>query len=313
VIKAFSCTNPSQPEVVEGIIQEMKKQGVARSSITYTSLITAYANTATVDPTKAENVLQEMFAEGLQPSLITFTSVLKTYAQAKPPRLEAMLKTIGKMEEKGPQPNTISYNIVMGSCAAKPSQPELCEELMSRMIANHSAPNCHSYNAIGRAYLNSSPVRAEEAENVLWRIKADHAKSGSTDGPMWDAITWTTAISAYARCQVPRPADGLRLLHSMHDHGLEPDTLAFSGVIAAYIKMRPAQINAAERVLNTMIEMKIPPNSFAFSSVAMAYVNTKPSSLSGANRVVKHMEAHGFAPDRILRRAIEHAEKRRRA
>merc|ERR1711871_1356432 len=174
--------------------------------------------------------------------------------------------------------------------------------------------NCHSYNAIARAYLNSSPVRAEEAENVLWRIKANHAKSASFDGPVWDAITWTTAISAYARCQDPRPTDGLRLLHGMHEHGLEPDPLAFSGVIAAYIKMKPPQIMEAENVLNTMIKMNIRPNSFAFSSVAMAYVNAKQSalsvsSLSAASRVVKQMEAHGYAPDRILRRAIEHAER----
>merc|ERR550537_1646198 len=117
VIKAFSCTTPSQPEAVEGLIEEMKSRGVARSSITYTSLIAAHANTPEVDPTKAEKVLEEMYAEGLQASLITFTSMLKTYAQAKPPRIETMLKMICMMEENGPQPNTISYNIVMGACA----------------------------------------------------------------------------------------------------------------------------------------------------------------------------------------------------
>lgn len=317
VIKAFIYAE-AKPDVIEGIIHKMKERGVRRSSITYTSLITAHANAPEVDPTKAEQVLEDMLADELPPTLITMTSMLKMYAQAQPPRVEKMLKLLQNMEDDGLEPNVISYNIVMALFATKPSQPERCEEILSRMMARGLSPNRLSYNTIGRAYLNSSPVLAEEAEGVLWRIKAAHEaklceQSIETDdnalGEMWDETTWTTAISAYARCQPPRPQDGMRLLHTMHKYGLKSDPLAFSGVIAAHMNMRPPQIKEAENVLKTMISLKIKPNAFSFMSIAMAYASTRPASLKDAQRVVYQMESHGYAPDLMLKRKIANETK----
>merc|ERR1711896_66215 len=136
VIKAYSCSKQAQcnkassPADAERLVAIMKEKNIARSSITYTSLITAYANAQFVEPEKGEAAIQSMIDEGLSPSTITYTSLLKAYAQSVPIRCGDALKLLNEMKNRGVQPNVISYNIVIGAFASPiEADPETCEEL----------------------------------------------------------------------------------------------------------------------------------------------------------------------------------------
>lgn len=99
------CTLCSQPRY--------EAEGVHANTITYSSLITAYANSNPSRPDKAEEVLVRMQKKGINVDTISYNTVIKAYSHTGKPSFFEAMKVADMMDVAGVQPNIITWNSLL--------------------------------------------------------------------------------------------------------------------------------------------------------------------------------------------------------
>merc|ERR1711998_573246 len=128
---------PSMPEECLRLLHEMEDHGIKPNTITFSSLITAFANAspsrpedaeailermsdATVDantipgrPDKAEEVLHRMAEKGVHADTISYNTVIKAYSNTGKPSFFEAMKVHDLMTQNGVFPNIITWNSLL--------------------------------------------------------------------------------------------------------------------------------------------------------------------------------------------------------
>lgn len=152
---------PTGPAVVEFTpVSEVSDSCTPlHSSTAYGALIKACAHRGEV--ARVEGLLEQMVKEGYEPTLSAFNSVIHACTQtgnlAKAERyLEVM-----ERGEGAPCPDVITYNSVINACAAH-GEAVRAEALLLRMMARGLAPNEVTYGTICKAFARQGEVAAVE-------------------------------------------------------------------------------------------------------------------------------------------------------
>jgi pentatricopeptide repeat protein len=146
-------------------------------------LVNAFAKVGRADD--AERIINKMIELGIEPNTITFTSLIGAYANSQPARPDEAEKVLKRMIDRGIKPNEVSYATILKAYSAlSPSRPKDCLRVLEEMQAAGLQVDDVIYNTILRAFLNSKIATFKEAhqlyENMLdCGIKPTHVTHGT--------------------------------------------------------------------------------------------------------------------------------------
>lgn len=265
---------------------------------------------------------------GVVPDTITYNSVLYAYAQSTdidaPPKAEALLREM-MTEENEAQVDTMSFNIVLHAWAQSKQEraPHRAQELLEHMEALSAAgnskvkPDVYSYSIVIQAYvsqlrdqrrrheqkrrgnqfdkaqpkISSNTFTARTAKKILKKMEAQQLQPNQ--------VTYTSVMMALCWSGWPQDAHKLLLdLLKKYEEQKEivgrspaassmlvkPDTIAFSAVMDGWVKNAYNFPDATERVIELFEIMKywqaqghddMAPNGRTYTSVISALAKSR--------------------------------------
>merc|ERR1711998_619888 len=121
---------------------------------------------------EAEGVLWRMEERGCKWDSVTWTTVISAYAKARPAQPEQAERLLVCMAERRVPVDTISYSgVIAAYINTSPPQIEKAENILDIMTERRVKANSFAFSSIIMAYLNSKPCRLEDAERVLTRMQ----------------------------------------------------------------------------------------------------------------------------------------------
>lgn len=260
---------------VEDIYQQTGNPAMKPDVVTYTSLVTAWANSNRrgYGANRAEEILNRMIMAGCEPNTVTFNAVLKAWCRsAEMDASERALDIFKRMEmehAKG-NPNVksdrITFNTLIHTLAksGKSKHLQRAEELLEIMETSKEegvSPNSFSYNTIIEGW---SKVRdgngAYKAYCVLQKLLAAE-KSGK--GIHADSFSFNNVIFALSRSGLKSSAlraEGLlQFMEKEHKSGntrIQPDVFGYSATIHAWASSGDKDAGIRADALLELMEQK---------------------------------------------------------
>jgi len=130
-----------------------------QSSAAYGSLIKACAHRGEV--ARVEGLLEQMVKEGCEPTSSAFNSMIHACTQTGDLAKAERYLEVMERGEGAPCPDVITYNSVINACAAQ-GEAARAEALLLRMMARGLAPNEVTYGTICKAFARQGEVAAVE-------------------------------------------------------------------------------------------------------------------------------------------------------
>jgi len=124
VVAAFANKSPADPAGAERVIDRMQQCNIRCNTITYCNLIGAYRNAGRAS--EAADVLDRMAARGIKADAVCYNAVIKAYSSlplGKPGFLEAF-DIAERMQDDGIVPNIVTANLLLES-AARDHRPDV--------------------------------------------------------------------------------------------------------------------------------------------------------------------------------------------
>eukprot|EP00854_Cymbomonas_tetramitiformis_P004272 gene4272-5259_t len=145
-----------------------------------------------------------------RPDLITYSTLLSAHANSRVPdveRAEALLQRMEGSEDVSLRPNTVAYNTMMklyaGEGVAGRGGAAAAEELLVRMQASsrqNAQPTTVSFNTLISAYANALPAEVDACEKVL----SDMEKLEQPEMTP-DHISYSSVINAHGKASTVDP------------------------------------------------------------------------------------------------------------
>eukprot|EP00928_Gymnodinium_smaydae_P052803 TRINITY_DN36964_c0_g1_i1.p1 TRINITY_DN36964_c0_g1~~TRINITY_DN36964_c0_g1_i1.p1 ORF type:complete len:661 (+),score=174.99 TRINITY_DN36964_c0_g1_i1:89-2071(+) len=112
VLKGFS--HAKQFDRVWAIYDEMTREGMQLTIVTYNTLVDACARCGTM--AKIPQLLQAMAEQGISPTVVTYSAIIKGYCQES--RIDRALEVFDEMRTSGNlKPDEHTYNTLINGCA----------------------------------------------------------------------------------------------------------------------------------------------------------------------------------------------------
>jgi pentatricopeptide repeat protein len=315
-------------KMTEQTLQKMMQgeiNGVSPDTISYTTLLSAYAHAATPDSaTSAATLLTQMLElyengfESAKPNVVSFTNVIHCYSRLGMGdkavdwlrRLEALFLETNDADLK---PDLYTYNVVLMS---KMNNPERAEDFLRHILQerrNWVRPNARSFNIVMSAWAKRG--EAERAECILQQMH-DHYVSGELETNP-DVVAYNTLLDAWAnkikttsstRQQKDRKMitfawdRSSAILRHMEDlynagnNGVKPNTRTWNIMINVCAKA--GKIDEAERMLTRFSEISTEddaPTVLTWNTLLSACLNT--GDVRRANIFWNRMKTAGILPD----------------
>ena len=248
-------------EIIESLINEMETKLSKVDTVSYNTLMKAYANTGNV--TKANSLLRKMKAEyksgnlNLKPDSSTYNTVIEAYthdAYAKkgdPYGAARILKEMQDLYEEGVediQPDRISITLLLKALAKRASHSTYAAgdqafTILDKMIAMYNRGNEHmmpdtitftvAIDCISQSRQRDSGLKALE---LLSRMQGLY--EGGLAGVKPDRVTYNKVLSAIANSRERDSGEQAeKLLDAMQrsdDPSIAPDFVSFSTTISAW-------------------------------------------------------------------------------
>ncbi|KAE8794036.1 pentatricopeptide repeat-containing protein [Hordeum vulgare] len=198
----------------------------ARTALSYTSLIAAYARNALHDDARA--LLDQMKAHGVAPTAATYNTVLAACARAADPPVpfDMLLGLFAEMRhDPSPavRPDLTTYNTLLAAAAVR-SLSDQSEMLLHTMLEAGIMPDNASYRYIVDAFANAGDL-SRVAE--LFREMAD---TGHTPDPS----AYLGLMEAHTR--IGATAEAVAVLRQMQADGCAPTAATYRVLLDQYGK-----------------------------------------------------------------------------
>ncbi|XP_020148765.1 uncharacterized protein [Aegilops tauschii subsp. strangulata] len=198
----------------------------ARTALSYTSLIAAYARNALHDDARA--LLDQMKAQGVAPTAATYNTVLAACARAADPPVpfDMLLGLFAEMRhDPSPavRPDLTTYNTLLAAAAVR-SLSDQSEMLLRTMLEAGIMPDTASYRYIVDAFANAGDL-SRVAE--LFREMAD---TGHTPDPS----AYLGLMEAHTR--IGATAEAVAVLRQMQADGCAPTAATYRVLLDQYGK-----------------------------------------------------------------------------
>jgi len=234
---------------VQDIVEEMKKQGVARTIDFYEVAMRQLAGNK--QPRLALGIYEQLAADGLKPSAVTYSCLIgfalavndlrlaseffERLSALTTPSIRAymtMLRFHGKrqdwrsslalfrdMQHRGVDIDSIALNVVLATGIAA-GEANIVEEFLQEVeLSNPSIVDIISYNTVIKCYAQEGSVQA--ASRIITRMRCKGLRP--------NAITFNSAIDAAVRNV--EVSEVWRILFEMKAEGLGPDQYTCSIVV----------------------------------------------------------------------------------
>ncbi|KAK3235606.1 hypothetical protein CYMTET_54196 [Cymbomonas tetramitiformis] len=226
-------------EMVRSILREAEDEGLTPDTVTYNTMMNAYASyPAQID--EAYELLEQMESRGAEepgrPDLITYSTLLSAHANSRVPdveRAEALLQRMEGSEDVSLRPNTVAYNTMMklyaGEGVAGRGGAAAAEELLVRMQASsrqNAQPTTVSFNTLISAYANALPAEVDACEKVL----SDMEKLEQPEMTP-DHISYSSVINAHGKASTVDPNRARGILDRMLNRGCKADVVLYSSLM----------------------------------------------------------------------------------
>lgn len=106
------CAKTGNFDMAMTIYEDMQKNNVSSSNVTYSILVKLYANNKMED--KALQVLNEMVSKNIKPGIIVYTCLIQTCLRSK--RFDQAIGLFEKMKADMIKPDHVLYNTVVNGC-----------------------------------------------------------------------------------------------------------------------------------------------------------------------------------------------------
>jgi len=300
-------------------------ENVKLSSISYTSVIDAFAKNCNLDAAqKAEEVFELMEAEfrrgNLQakPNTRSFNTLMNAWVQTGQKEnvvhAEQLLKRMESEYESGNhdvRPSVYSYSILMHGWSKFPGSLGNTTGVFNRMVKAYNngnkeaKPNSHSFGSLIYATAKSGRSEAPiEAERLLKTLHKHYRRGDEAAKP--NTQTFTTVINSWAKAG--RPDSGERaqallewmidLYEEENDVSFKPNEVSWNLVISAWAKSRVfSKAIQAQQLLQRMIKRynadnkEAKPNTHVYTAVinAAAYTTGEPEEKKHAFKIADHV------------------------
>lgn len=312
VINAYTCQGRREGAVdnaerilheIENIYEKTQDESMKPDVITYTSLVTAWANSNRKGhgANRAEDILNRMMEAGCEPNTVTFNAVLKSWCKsAERDAPEKALKIFERMEDefrrgnKEVIPDRITYNTLIHILAksGRTNAMNNAERILALMETSAEsdpslAPNLFSYNIIiegwGKVRDSDGAMKAYTILQRLLSLKQERSRVQP------DVFSFNNVIFALSRSGMKssalRAEELLQYMLAEYMRGntrVKPDVFGYSATIHAWARSGNSEAGSrAEGLLNQMEEMyaageeKLKPN-IGKSFNIMKYVSISP-------------------------------------
>jgi pentatricopeptide repeat protein len=193
------------------LLEQIQKEGLQRTVVTYGSLMTACERVGCVD--SASKVFRSMKADNITRNEKVYGAAISCCRKAKEP--ERALLLLRKMIQEGLTPNAATFNTVMmaqteGRAKIDMERAVLVFKLMqSKFAAEKSRPNRQTYSML--VLLFATSMQPNTAERFLRKMR--------DDGFVPDVDLFTATVTGYER--TGQPLKALRLMESMQADGYD--------------------------------------------------------------------------------------------
>ena len=106
------CAKTNYLEKAMSIYEDMKKNSIKRSNVTYSILVKLYANAKLED--KALQILDEMIENGVKPGIIVYTCLIQTCLRSK--KFDTAIKLFESLKSDGLKPDHVLFNTIVNGC-----------------------------------------------------------------------------------------------------------------------------------------------------------------------------------------------------
>lgn len=305
----------------ESVLRSMEMQGLQPDKITYSAVISTYANHG--DATKAVQLLDELQGKWEQsgrkemflPNSQIFLSVLNALRNSQAPdaldkafQLLGRLKALYEANQHDPnlEPNRIIYSqffqIICHSNDAERAA-KLATDILEDMKMMHQLgyanvePDATIYAYVVNTLTKSGSIHAaEQAFDILTQVEARFAETGS---PAFQptSLLYSAVLQAYAKSSTP---DGAQKAETLLRRNLkwfaagkkfaQPTIQCYNAVIDAHA--RSGDIDAAKKAEAVLVELEsssiAKPNTRSYNAVILALKNSGASPAL-AESVLKRM------------------------
>jgi hypothetical protein len=287
----------------ERILQQEMKPHVLPDSISYATVMDAYARQSKHDPSaaeQAERVLFELMEQSellsgaqLKVTPVTYDTVLNAWARQGTwegaERAEQILKRLEAVGRQDIRPTAHSYATVINAwagCSGGGEAAARAQSVLEGMMALKMVePDSVIFNSSIQAWASSrDPRSGSKALQLLQQMK-DLSKQGHDCQP--DTVTYNIILSAWSHSgHINAASQAEKVLQEMvtahredPDSAPAPTTTSYNNVLHAWSKSSaPAAAQRARNILEFMIKSDnkdIAPDVYSFGSVLDALAKSK--------------------------------------
>jgi pentatricopeptide repeat protein len=311
-----ACVNCKQPRKAEQIFKVMASKGVKPDSITFNTMIRAYAQnndlegsfallermeSCGVQPNvvtfnslvhaavcnnradKAWAVLPMMARVGVAPDSVTFASLVSGIKQDKSGKsLEKGFECLAHLRKLGIQPDEVLFNSLMDTCVHFGSLNR-ANEVFSMMRDANITPTAVTYSILMKGH----GVRRDL--DAAMRVKDDMEAAGVAANVVVYGCLADTAL------KVGCDDVAAQLVEEMESRGIESTVVTYSLKIKLYSRQRNLQ--KALDVLDEMEAKNLNPSAVTFNSLMDAVARCR--EMHHVPRLLRLIKKHGVKPDLI--------------
>merc|ERR1719440_550144 len=129
------CMVSNTTAIAEAVLWRMEEKNCKWDSVTWTTVISAYAKSRPSQPEKAERLLICMAQRGVTVDSISYSGVIAAYINSVPQQIEKAENILDLMEERRVKANSFAFSsIIMAHLNAKPCRLEDAERLLKRRV-----------------------------------------------------------------------------------------------------------------------------------------------------------------------------------
>lgn len=264
-----------QFKVMEGLIQQMRKDGCPYTPGLFADIIKMYGEFGM--PNEAIKAFHQMLEFGYEPLAKHFNVLLIVLIENK--CLETALSLFKNLDEFGITPNTRTYNILIRAHCHS-DRLSHAYFLFNRMNKQGCIPDVETYSILMQGLCRKSQVKT--ALGVLDEML--------NKGYVPDALTYNTLLNSL--CRKMKLREAYRLLSKMKVMGCNPDVINYNTVITGFC--REGKALDACQILRDMPENGCLPNALSYTTLVGGLCNE--GKFDEAKEFLEEMISNGFIP-----------------
>lgn len=240
-------------EVINLLLDEMRKDGCEPTVVTYNRLIHCYGRANYIR--KALDIFYEMQKAGCRPDRVTYCTLIDIHAKAG--FLDVAMEMYYLMQQAGLLADTFTYSVII-NCLGKAGELSAAYRLFCEMIEKGCVPNLVTYNIIIDLHAKARKYP------VALKLYRDMQYAGFQP----DHVTYSIAMEVLGHCGRFDEAEAVFM--EMQQAGWEPDEPVYGLLVDMWGKA--GNVSKASQWYSKMLNSGLRPNVPTCNSLLSAFL-----------------------------------------